>query len=212
MLFNFRGMQESSEESNREKEKRANMSLFSRVHSALTCGRHGKYTFVTSPRQKKDSRCEESPPRRRQTFLPSKDGGFFLALFYEGLLKENIIIKESNYKRKNQPVLIILIKYDYPVINICAGFTNVELRQNCRPPKYKQVYYSEPVDTENDGMCRIQVGINRVLFGSDKSDSPTRYDGFPATMWFDVYDPAIEQFLLMKFRARRLKSIFTRRR
>ncbi|XP_045198958.1 uncharacterized protein LOC123553284 [Mercenaria mercenaria] len=191
------------------REKRASISrLFSRVHSMLVCGHYGSYDLVKKRKENICNLTSEKPARK--TFLPSNDEEFLMALYKEGLLKSNIIIKDGS-KRFNLEILVVFVKHEHPAINICMGFTDTELLLTNRLQEYRR--YMPNNDTEIDGRCRVRVGINRVLFGTDKADSGARFDGFPVAMWFDVYDPAVEQFLLMKFNARRkYRSIFTQRR
>jgi hypothetical protein len=127
------------------------------------------------------------------------DERFYHALIEEGLLKGNTFFIDSRNRCKN-----VLLLHEYPVINICAGFSNDELSR-------KLVRYTASRDYLEYETCRVQYGINRILASQVEKEDEGLVDGIPASLWLDIYGPVIQSILVLKARMRN-RSILTKRR
>lgn len=140
----------------------------------------------------------------------TEDEKFIFALYNEGLiLREHIYIRDGLQRISNQTEesAAVLTIYDHPVLAICFGFTDRELRENSRILKNRAMIsfynYSET--------CPIRAGIDRVLSSSYETDFEAKVGGVPASMWLETYNPII-QLLLMLNRRRGRRSALTKRR
>lgn len=169
--------------------------------------RRGSYDL--EKRRRQENVIIPSGSNCKKTFPPPKDDTeekFLMALYDEGLLKTNFIIKDGSKKRKRE-TMVVFVKFDHPVIEIGLGFTNRELAMTDRFEKYR--CFMPNNELEIDGTCRVSIEIKQELPRRHRGKSQSR---IVSTM-IDIYDPEVENHLLKKFRRRRRRrrSIFTRK-
>ncbi|KAL4232562.1 hypothetical protein ACF0H5_007253 [Mactra antiquata] len=139
---------------------------------------------------------------------PTEDEKHLLALFKEGLiLRKDVILSNGRKEHRKWKAFHILTLHDNPILNICLGFTNAELHENCRvrksrtPPAY--LVYAET--------CPIRTGIERVLSSSPDDDyDSARVGGVPVSVWLETYYPVIQMMLMLN--KKRNRSSLTKKR
>ena len=141
--------------------------------------------------------------RRRVNFVRKDQYGenstteqYVAALFREGLL-------QWPYASRNRadPLCIPEVR-DYPVLAVCYGFRDTELRENCKRPSQRQ---PAPLDELDPCMeSWVQAGIDQVMVDGMTGEE-TRVDDIPVSMWMSVIEPALHT--LMTYRLGRSKRL-----
>ena len=149
------------------------------------------------------SQVQLSTYRRRIRFVKHDRSGknstteqYVAALFKEGLL-------QWPYAAMNQadPLCIPEVR-DYPVLAMCYGFNDTELRENCKRPGQRQ---PAPLDELDPCMeSWVQTGINQVM-SDGMTGEEIRVDNIPISMWMSVIEPALLTLMTYRFgRSKRL--------
>ena len=121
---------------------------------------------------------------------------YVAALFREGLL-------QWPYASRNpaDPLCIPEVR-DYPVLAVCYGFRDKELRENCKRPNQRQPLPFDELDSSMESW--VQSGIDQVMV-DELTGEETRIDDIPVSMWMSVIEPALHT--LMTYRLGRSKRL-----
>lgn len=177
--------------------------FFEILHSIFPFGRRGSYNL--EERRQQEYVSIPSCSNYKTTFLPPKDDAdekFLMTLYKEGLLKTKFILKDG-YKKRRKDEIVVFVKYEHPVIEICTGFTNRELVMTDRFEKYR--CYMPNNELEIDGSCKVSIENKRDMCGRR-----IKPNNLTASRLIDIYDQEVEHYLLKKFnRYSRRRSILT---
>lgn len=179
-------------------------SRFQHVQNFFVCYKRGKYNL--SDREKpKNTNCLERFVKKlrikvkRKHDKLSNDERYWLSLYNEGLLESNYVIREDHGGKASS----ILLVHEHPVINICYGFPDSEIRRSKRLGGGS--YNNLPE------VC-VLSGINKVLQEDFCVDDEPRIDDIPISIWQEVLEPAIQNLLIMKYSSRTNRTNITKRR
>lgn len=127
---------------------------------------------------------------------------YVAALYEEGML-------QWPYDSRNptDPLCVPEV-YDHPVLAVCHGFRDKELRENRRRPNQRQQVPPSGADSFADSW--IQSGINLVLI-DDLTEEEPRVDDIPFSMWLSVIEPALHTIMTYRLGRSSRLNITTRR-
>ena len=137
-----------------------------------------------------------------QTTGNNSTENYVAALFKEGLLQWPY---SSIYA--NDPLCIPKVE-DHPVLALCYGFQDHELRQNQRRPIQSRRRSPFEFDPYDDSW--IQSGLNQVLSDEFIEEEP-RIDNIPVSLWMSMIEPALQTLMMYRLGRNRRLNITAKR-
>ena len=136
----------------------------------------------------------------------SNNSAYVAALYHEGLLQwpYDTVNKISNHLDSSCLPEVT----EHPVLALCYGFRDQELRENSRRPTRCQISPLYQFDIYLDSW--VQSGLNHILTDEMVHEEPV-VDNMPVSLWMAVIEPALQALLTYRFGRNKRLNITSKR-